>query len=432
MNSVHDTSSAAPQPLGERWPQILRYPLQPAALSTIVAIAVAHLVTLIPLGFILDLLVWAAFFKYAFEVLRWSANGHEQAPEISFTVSDWVGRYAVMLFVLAQVLLILLTLWFGIVTALVFGLLLTFALPAMVMILALDEGMLRALNPIAWLMLGARIGRQYFVLVGFFCAALFVQSVIAAAIAGVLPSFLTTPLVFCVVNYLMIANFHLIGWVIHLHADDLGYSGHLELHATRADAGTDERIIDAARGRAASGDPRGAITLLREELAAHADLLPLHEEFRHWLRHEEENVELVGHGKMYIPVLLAANQDRRAIDVTRECQRLDPAFALDQAEDVTRLAAAAADIGQTQVALGLLAGFHKRFRNHPDIGRNYLLAAKLWAERMNKQMQARAMLQQIKLTLPHDPIIAQVDAYLAFLDKLAATPAKSATPPASP
>ena len=58
----------------------------------------------------------------------------------------------------------------------------------------------------------------------------------------------------------------------------------------------------------------------------------------------------------------------------------------------------------------------------PTGTRNYLLAAKLWAERMNKQMQARAMLQQIKLTLPNDPAIQQVDAYLAFLDKVAATP----------
>jgi hypothetical protein len=46
-------------------------------------------------------------------------------------------------------------------------------------------------------------------------------------------------------------------------------------------------------------------------------------------------------------------------------------------------------------------------------------------------MQARAMLNQIKVAFPDDPVIAQVDAYLAFLDKLAATPAKT-PPPATP
>ena len=37
-----------------------------------------------------------------------------------------------------------------------------------------------------------------------------------------------------------------------------------------------------------------------------------------------------------------------------------------------------------------------------------------------------ALLQQIKAMLPNDPILPQVDAYLAYLDKLAATPARGA------
>jgi len=43
-------------------------------------------------------------------------------------------------------------------------------------------------------------------------------------------------------------------------------------------------------------------------------------------------------------------------------------------------------------------------------------------------MQARALLQQIKVVLPNDPLIPDVDAYLLFLDKLTVTPAKA--PPA--
>jgi hypothetical protein len=301
------------------------------------------------------------------------------------------------------------------------------AMPAMVTILALEEGMARALNPLVWLMIASRIGGHYFVLIGFFCAALIAQSVFAATVAAQVPWPVGPLLVWLIVDYLMIANFHLIGSVIHEHRDELGYSGHLELQDEVPHTDKSRAILDAARARAAGGDVRGAIAVLHDELAAHADLLPVHDEYRHWLRQDGDKAELAAHGKKYIPVLLAQNQERRAIDVARECQLLDPTFALDKAEDVTRLAHSAADAGQTQIALGLLAGFHKRFRNHPDIGRNYLLAAKLWAERMNKEMQARAMLNQIKVAFPDDPVIPQVDAYLAFLDKLAATPAK--TPP---
>ncbi|HZP65346.1 MAG TPA: hypothetical protein VFB32_03490, partial [Rudaea sp.] len=205
------------------------------------------------------------------------------------------------------------------------------------------------------------------------------------------------------------------------------YTGHLGLKDEVAQADATRKVLDAARSRAASGDAAGAAALLREELVAHPDALMLHDEYRHWLRKCEANAELVAHGKTFIPRLLAADQDRRAAEIARECLLLDPAFALDRAEDVTRLAHAAADAGQTQLAVGLVGGFHKRFRNHPDIGRNYLLAAKLWAERMNREMQARALLQQVKLMLPNDPVIPDVDAYLAYLDKVAGTPAKPST-----
>ncbi|HEX6831891.1 MAG TPA: hypothetical protein VF132_00040, partial [Rudaea sp.] len=385
------------------------------------------LVAFLPVGFILDLLVWVAFFQYGLEVLRWSANGRTQAPEISFSVSDAIARYAMLLFVLIETVLMLLSYAYGPFAALGVGLVLMAAAPAMVIILALEEGMARALNPIAWLSLMARLGRTYFVLAGFFCLALLVQSVVAAGILKILPELLAAPLIFFVVNYLMIVNFHLIGWVIHEHADELGYSGHLEFQQTPADASSEDKTIDAARRRAASGDAAGAATLLRDELISAPNALALHEEYRHWVRTNEDNAELLQHGTRYIDVLMAQGKERRALEIVRECQQIDPAFALDDAAAITELAHTAADIGQAQLALGLVSGFHKRFRNHPDIARNYLLAAKLFAERMNKEMQARAMLQQIKIVLPNDPIVPQVDAYLAFLDKVAAT--KKPAPP---
>jgi len=413
-------------PISERWPHIFRYALDLAALSTIVAIAVSHVVVqLLPVvGMFLDLVVWAAFFKYCFEVLRWTANGRDKPPEISLTVNDNIAVYAVLLLIFVELLLICVGLYWGALATLGLGIVLMLAMPAVVTILALEEGMGRAINPLAWLMLMSRLGNQYFILAGFFCAAVVAQSVLGVGLRIALPGFIADFITYCVVNYFMLTTFHLIGNVIYTNRETLGYTGHVELSEQVPHTDPSRKVLDAARERAATGDTAGAAALLRDEIASHPDQLSLHDEYRHWLRQSELKPELVAHAKKYIPVLIAKGHDRRAMEVVRECQAIDPAFALDNAEDITRLAHAAAEGGQTQLAVGLVAGFHKRFRNHPDIGRNYLLASRLWAERMNKEMQARAMLQQIKMTLPNDPVIPQVDAYIAFLDKLAATPPK--------
>src|SRR5262249_33570083 len=156
-------------PLRERWPQVFGYALHPAALSTIVAIAVSHVVvSLLPvIGLALDFVVWGALFKYGFEVLRWSANCRGPPPAITFTVSGRVRYYGVLLRVLVELLLVMIGLYYGGIASLVVGLLLMIAMPAMVMILALDEGLGRALNPLAWLMLTARLGNQYFLCAAF-------------------------------------------------------------------------------------------------------------------------------------------------------------------------------------------------------------------------------------------------------------------------
>jgi len=433
MNHTPRQVAETPVPLNERWPQVLRYGLHPAALTSIIGIAIGQtLVAIVPAfaAFFIIFPVWGAFFKYALEVLRWSANGHDEPPEVSLTVSHGISFFAVLLLLFLALFLIFLRLTLGAGTEFLIGLLLMLPIPAIVTILALDEGPARALNPMVWLMIMARIGNHYFVLVAFFWAALLVRLLASAAMYSFVPWLLAIPASFCVMNYLTITSFHLIGIVIHEHRDELGYAGHVELGEVVDHTDPSRPMLDAARERAANGDEHGAAELLREELRAHPELHPLHDEYRHWLHRIDAKPALLEHGKSYIPMLLEHDQDGRAIQITRECQTIDPKFALDKAEHVTRVAHAAAEAGHTQVAMGLLAGFHKRFRNHPHIARNYLLAAKLWAERMNKEMQARALLQQIKVTMPDDPVIPQVDEYLAFLDKIAATPA--GTKPAPP
>ena len=284
-------------------------------------------------------------------MLRWSANGRAEAPQISFTVSDQIAAYAVLLLLLIEVLpLFAIGGLFGF-PALALGLVL--AVPAMVIILALEEGMVRALNPLALVQLAQRIGRPYLLLVGFFCATLIVQSVVAIPLGAILPGFIATFAIACVVDYLMIANFHLIGAIIYEHRDELGYAGHLELHEEMRAGDLGGPVIAAACAPAPRmGTPAGAAALPARRTAGEARgdqpayrVSPLAARMRRQGRTRRARQALRS-------ASARERLDARAVDIARECQLLDPTFApLERAEDVTRVAAGRAAAGQTQVAL---------------------------------------------------------------------------------
>jgi len=413
----------------ERLADALAYPNQSGPLSTLTAIAASHVVADWLPGWpsmLIDFIVWAAFLKYAFEALRWSANGRDAAPELSFLVGESTGWFGVGVLVICQIAVIGAAHFYGPTAGYVTGAVVALAMPAIMMLIAVEDAALLALNPMSWLRIAARLGAAYFVLVIFFALAVVVQVVLTAALGAVLPRFIAIFALHFAIGWLLLANFRLIGSLIHDSRDELGYAGDLTLRNDPQPADPADAMIASAQRRAASGDAAGAAALLLDELRRRPKSVALHLEYRRWLREAGDTATLAAHGRGFIPVLLDLDQDRLAIDIARESQQCDAGFALDESADITRLAAAAANAGQTRVALSLLDGFHVRFPVHADVVRNLLLAAKLLAERMNDDARARALLQHVGREFPDHPQAAEAQRYLDFLDRLDAADPRAA------
>ena len=87
-----NTSSPAITPFWQRLREITLYPSRPAALMTVVLLALLRLLAFLPgVGWIVGLAIWVAVYKYAFEVLRDSANGRTEPPEGSLNVDESLG-----------------------------------------------------------------------------------------------------------------------------------------------------------------------------------------------------------------------------------------------------------------------------------------------------------------------------------------------------
>jgi hypothetical protein len=421
MNTTTTRPAAGIEPFWMRLRAITTYPLQMSALSTIGLYAVLRILSLWPGmgGRIIGVAISAALYKYASDVLIATAHGRMKAPEGWQNSEDNTGwiqvKLQAMLMVIAVVAMMLLPLPLAIV-ALVF---IAFAAPGATMSAATDMNLWHALNPATWLAIMGRLGWPYFV-VALLCGVIALSQVNAQALLlPFLPLPVAIVVLFFISHYATIVTFHLMGYLIYQYHEELGWVVEGEVTLKRP-ADVDQDVLDAAEAFAADGKLDAAEAHLADHLTHRGGSAAVHDRYRKLLALRGDNAALLKHGRDYLNVLMAQNADRKALDLARECLAIDKTFQPSAAEFVNRLAQRAADLGMTQLALDLLSGFHRAFPRHGDTPKNYLLAAKLMAEKMNAEAKAAALLTQVKQAFPTHPLLPEIESYLKFLEALAA------------
>lgn len=403
-------------PFWERLPAISRYPLASSPLLTLIMYAVlAVLLSKLMFGGIFRLLVMVAFFKYAFECLRASANGEEQAPDFGMKVSDHVGL-AQMQMQGIFLLLLLLAYWLGgnIALYIVLGVI-SLAQPGANMSLAIDMNLWHAINPRTWLSVLARIPGPYLgvtLLIFVFQSS---QETATGWMAGWMPRFFAEIVIQCGINYTVLATFHLLGWLIWQYQAELGYEPERKIVLKTVKDDPDQALIDRAEALAREGQISEARDYLIAEIRTRGATPAVHERYRKILRALDDRPAMIEHGKQFLSVLLAQEKDKAALDLLRECLTMDAAFMPALPEDASRLARKAANSGQTELALRLLGGFHKHWPKSKEIPANLLFAARLLGDKLGQDDKARGLLAMLKQKYPEHPIIAEVDQYLALL-----------------
>jgi len=412
------------EPFWTRLREISLYPAQSGALLTIGVLALCRLVVFLPLGWLLDLFVWVALYKYAAECLRATANGRMQPPELSATVDDSLGWDMIRL----QILFVLLNFaafWFlGLGGGLLVALLLAFALPAAMMSLAMDGSLGHAVNPGTWLAIMARLGGPYLAVVLLTFVFAMSQANASALLLPVLPAAIGLIVYYFIAHFVVIATFHLMGYLIWQYHELLGFEPQIVAPLARRDD-PDAVFLEDMQELVREGEAEVAIEQMREQLRSRGGTPALHAQYRKLLALGGHREESLRHGAQWIDILLAQDDERRALDVVRECVAIDPAFR-PPADAINALAQRAANAGQSQLALGLLSGFHRSHPKHRDLPANYLLAAKLLAERMGRDAEARKLLDYLLGAFPEHPMREEIAGYRGFLDRLA-TPAARTT-----
>ena len=417
-----NASAPAPEivPFWNRLREIALYPAHPAALTTIGVLALCHLVTDLPLGFVLDLLVWIALYRYAFECLRATADGRMEPPEIAVSVGDSLGWSQILL----QCAFFLFNMggfiFLGKIGGGIVSIVLALALPGAIMALAMDEDLARALNPATWLAIGGRLGWPYLAVAALYFLFNVSQHFAQSLIVPILPPVLAEIAFYFMTQYVIVATFHLMGYLIYQYHDEVGYEPVPPQPLSRTTADPDQLLLDEAAELVRDGKPEAAADVLGHAIRGRGGSDTMHAQYRKLLALLGRRDEQLRHGREWLTTLLVQNKDKRAVDLARECLDLDPAFDPANPDDVLRIAQKAIDIGATQVAMKLVAAYIKTHPKHRDVPRNALLAAKVLAERMGQDDVAKKLLDQVSERFPDDALAPEIAAYRASLDRLGA------------
>jgi len=389
----NDRRSGAPEPFWSRLRAIVLFPLRGAALWSMIALTLCSLLALVPgVGGIIGFVVSLATYRYAFEVLRHTANGHPDAPDYGLELGDGAIWRLFVLTVLAMTAVMLV----GLLTRSPAMFLLALAAavllaPAAVISLAMDGSLRRALNPAVSMGMVARIGWPYLAAVGLLFVILASSTTAAVWLDRFMPPLLSQLAVNFMKTWGLFSIFHLLGYLVFQYHETLGFEPDALSDALREDP--DQRLLDEAEAHVRAGHPHEARESLRAAVRGRAVSLQVHELYQRLLRQQGASPELRDHGQQYISLLIADRQERRALAVLREMLDVDATFVPAQPEQALLLVERARLAGQYQLTLDTLQAMRQAWPRREEAARWSLDAALLLAERFGRDDDARAVLQ---------------------------------------
>jgi hypothetical protein len=411
-------------PFWQRLRAITTYPLRGAALLALLGLTAGRILGFLPFSLLFMLLLLFGTYTYAVSILRDTANGYLDPPEINLH-GDGAGRWQVLLQLTFGLLMFGGFALLGPVGGAACALVLALALPGATISLAMDENFVEAINPATWFAIATRLGWPYFAVVGLSVVIFISQANAQALLSAVLPPVVGELAAFFAWAYAVFVTFHLMGYLIYQYHDEIGYEPARPAPLRDRNADLDQAVLDEVEALVLAGDTDAAEARLAGQLRTRGGTAAVHAQYRKLLRLRGDAEASSRHGHEYLAILMAQDNEKAALALVLDCLSLDPGFAPAYPDLVAPLARRAAATGQARLAVQLLAGFEQRHPGHPDIAANGLAAAKLLAETLGDDARARTLLADVRKVIGNDPLRQDIEQYQRFLARLAAPVAKA-------
>ncbi|MGZ5084216.1 MAG: hypothetical protein ACXWHA_12775 [Usitatibacter sp.] len=422
----------APPPFWQQLPRVFAYPAHGDALVKIFSYAIAAYVALrfLPFGPVLAGFVWLAFFAYCFGILERTARGHLVAAEVYMndrTDKDRRPILQVVIFIIFILIVVLAAGFLGKVAGQVTLFLVSLVIPASIMVLALEERLGAALNPVRLLSTMSGIGLPYLALCAFLFLLLESSMYLAVLLAKVLPGWVSGILAGVVSMYFMVSMYYLMGYVLYQNHEELGVDVQVDTamaHHNLQRAGAGGKVVadvlgPETRSLVADGKLEEAATRIENRMRREWENNKLHDQYQKLLLLQGVPKAIAKHVNEYVPKLMREKKAARAVEVYEAARKVVPDLLIADSTIVLPLATQACELRREATAFELLKGFDKRFPQSADIPGVYMLAGKILLEKHGDYLMARKIFEHLAKKFPQHPLAVEATRLAQVAEKMA-------------
>ncbi len=220
--------SQAIPPFWTRLSEIYRYPITIQALSALVV--VSFFTALLGNSSFLLIAPSVAMMMYSFACLRETTKGNLEAPGLEACIEGSIGPvfYVIIAFIANIAAVVNAFNYFGtgvgILVSVFFGL----AMPAVIIIIASEEKLAPAMNPLALFSVMKATGASYFVMLLFIIIMVSSVAALQSLFYEVSASFFGILLQSLIANYYGVVIFHIMGYLVYQNQQALGFKTSIE------------------------------------------------------------------------------------------------------------------------------------------------------------------------------------------------------------
>ncbi len=413
------------EPFWTRMGAFFKYPLSGIPLVLIVSTTLLEFVFLMLAfgGGLIALLVWLCILQYSFAALQRTAKGNMTPPP---TDGDTLmGHFGPVLkqgvlYLLIVIVYFVLASKTYVVVGFVFLLAALFCLPAMIILLVVNEDLGSALNPAKSITLISRIGSGYLTMYFFLFLLGGAPAVISNYVLHFLPSFLQFFIVGMAQKYYTIISYHLMGYVLLQYHQQIGYTVYYE-HFTESESQQpaaapkgDDEVINRVDVLIKEMKLEEAITFIQRKVdLIHMTDPALAERYYKLLKMTKRDDELSEHAAHYMDILVKDNKRKKACELFLEC-RQGNGFRPGP-ETLFKAGQWLSDAGKPQEALQAYSMLTKVHSGDPLVPDAFFKGAQIMHDALQNTAKAKSILEGLLKKYPHHEIVPHVQHYLAHM-----------------